>query len=99
MNDAFRTALRIEAAHPALAGHFPGNPVVPGVVLLERVAAAWRAWRGERMTRLDAKFVQPLLPDQEAAIELHMEGARVRFSVTRADGVALARGTFQSAQA
>jgi hypothetical protein len=40
-----------------------------------------------------------LLPDQEAAIELHMEGARVRFSVTRADGVALARGTFQSAQA
>jgi 3-hydroxymyristoyl/3-hydroxydecanoyl-(acyl carrier protein) dehydratase len=46
MNDAFRTALRIEAAHPALAGHFPGNPVVPGVVLLERVAAAWRGWRG-----------------------------------------------------
>jgi 3-hydroxymyristoyl/3-hydroxydecanoyl-(acyl carrier protein) dehydratase len=99
MNDAFRTALRNEAAHPALAGHFPGNPVVPGVVLLERVAAAWRAWRGERMTRLDAKFVQPLLPDQEAAIELHGEGARVRFSVMRADGVALARGTFQSAQA
>jgi hypothetical protein len=51
------------------------------------------------MTRLDAKFVQPLLPGEEAAIELDVEGARVRFSVMRADGVALARGTFQSAQA
>jgi 3-hydroxymyristoyl/3-hydroxydecanoyl-(acyl carrier protein) dehydratase len=99
MNDTFRTALRIDAAHPALAGHFPGNPVVPGVVLLERVAAAWRGWRGERVTKLDAKFVQPLLPDEEAMIELHVEAARVRFTVTRADGVAVARGTFQSAQA
>lgn len=99
MNDVFQTALRIEATHPALAGHFPGNPVVPGVVLLERVAAAWRAWRGDRVTRLDAKFMRPLLPDEEAAIQLHVEAARVRFTVRRADGVALARGTFQSAQA
>jgi 3-hydroxymyristoyl/3-hydroxydecanoyl-(acyl carrier protein) dehydratase len=51
------------------------------------------------VTKLDAKFVQPLLPDEEAMIELHVEAARVRFTVTRADGVAVARGTFQSAQA
>lgn len=99
MSDTFQTALRIDAAHPALAGHFPGNPVVPGVVLLERVAAALRAWRGERVAKLDAKFVQPLLPAEDAVIELHAEAARVRFTVTRADGVALARGTFQCAQA
>jgi 3-hydroxymyristoyl/3-hydroxydecanoyl-(acyl carrier protein) dehydratase len=98
MSDTFRAALRIDAAHPALAGHFPGNPVVPGVVVLERVAAALRAWRGERLVKLDAKFVQPLLPDDEAVIELRAEAARIRFTVTRADGVALARGTFRSAQ-
>jgi 3-hydroxyacyl-[acyl-carrier-protein] dehydratase len=27
--------LTLEADHPSLAGHFPGNPIVPGVVLLD----------------------------------------------------------------
>lgn len=99
MNDAFQKALRIDAAHPALAGHFPGNPVVPAVVVLERVAAVLQAWRGQRVERLDAKFLRPLLPDEDAVIELHVESARVRFTVTRTDGVALARGTLQAAHA
>src|SRR5690242_1270544 len=98
MNDTFHAALRIEATHPALAGHFPGNPVVPGVVLLERVAAALRTWRGGCVEKLDAKFVQPLLPGEDATIELHADAARIRFAVMRSDGVALARGTLQAAQ-
>jgi 3-hydroxyacyl-[acyl-carrier-protein] dehydratase len=99
MNDSFQTALRIDPSHPALAGHLPGNPVVPGVVLLERVAAALRAWRGERVEKLDAKFVQPLLPGEDAVIELEAEAACIRFAVRRADGVPLARGTLQRARA
>ena len=98
MSDRFQTALKIDPEHPALAGHFPGNPVVPGVVVLERVTAALRAWRGERVQRLDAKFVQPLRPDEAATIELHAEPARLRFTVTRADGAPLARGTLQTTQ-
>jgi 3-hydroxymyristoyl/3-hydroxydecanoyl-(acyl carrier protein) dehydratase len=99
MNDAFQAALRIDAAHPALAGHFPGNPVVPGVVVLERVAAALQAWHGQRVGKLDAKFVRPLLPGEDAVIELHAESTCVRFTVARTDGVALARGTLQAVQA
>ena len=97
MSDTFQTALRIDAVHPALAGHFPGHPVVPGVVLLERVAAACKMWRGMRVGKLDAKFMQPLLPGEDTVIELREDGARVRFSVTRSDGAALARGYLEIA--
>jgi 3-hydroxymyristoyl/3-hydroxydecanoyl-(acyl carrier protein) dehydratase len=98
MNDSFQAALRVDPSHPALTGHFPGNPIVPGVVLLERVAAALRAWRGERVERLDAKFVQPLLPGEDAMIELRADAGRIRFAVRRVDGVPLARGTLHAAQ-
>jgi 3-hydroxymyristoyl/3-hydroxydecanoyl-(acyl carrier protein) dehydratase len=38
------TTLTIAAEHPALAGHFPGSPIVPGVVLLDEMV---RALEGE----------------------------------------------------
>lgn len=89
--------LCIAPEHPALPGHFPGDPLVPGVVLLERVAAALKAWRGTTVGRLDAKFVQPLRPGEDATIALDDDGTRVRFEVTRADGGVLARGTLLAA--
>ena len=72
-----REPIRIDAAHPALAGHFPGNPVVPGVVLLDRVLDAAQRHLGLRVDTLrlpQVKFLQPLLPDQSAEIVLDMTG-------------------------
>ncbi|KZC35496.1 UNVERIFIED_ORG: hydroxymyristoyl-ACP dehydratase, partial [Rhodanobacter sp. FW104-R5] len=71
MSAGFEQALRIGAGHPALPGHFPGVPLVPGVVLLEQVALALRAWRGQRLARvLEAKFAAPLLPEETARLHL-----------------------------
>lgn len=95
MSGTFRTSLRIESTHPALAGHFPGDPVVPGVVLLERVGAAWQAWCGGRVDQLDARFTHPLRPEEDAAIELQGDAARVRFVVKRRDDTVLAQGCME----
>lgn len=63
----------VDAGHPSLPGHFPGRPVVPGVVVLDRVLAAAEALLGEAPPRLrlpQVKFVRPLLPDEPARLRL-----------------------------
>ncbi len=63
---SFEIRRAIRADHPSLAGHFPGAPIVPGVVILDEVAAALTKWRKDcRLTEIRAvKFVLPLKPEQ-----------------------------------
>lgn len=83
-------ALRIPAGHPSLPGHFPGNPVVPGVVLLDRVAAAIEHAGGGRLARIAAvKFLAPLRPDEGAELRVTGEGSRVRFRIEREGSIIL----------
>lgn len=96
-DDVFRHRFCIAADHPCLPGHFPGHPLVPGVVLLEQVAAGLRAWRDERLARVvEAKFLAPLLPGETAELSLHERGARVQFEIHRGTTL-LARGTLGTA--
>ena len=88
---AITETLRIAPTHPALPGHFPGNPIVPGVVLLDRVAAALEK-RGARLARIGVvKFLTPLKPDQDATLAIARNGMRVSFRIDR-DGAPILRG-------
>ena len=92
---AFQRVFLVGADHACLPGHFPGSPLVPGVVLLEQVALALRDWRGQRLSRVfEAKFVAPLLPEQEARVALTETQGRVRFEIHRGDDL-LARGSVE----
>jgi 3-hydroxymyristoyl/3-hydroxydecanoyl-(acyl carrier protein) dehydratase len=67
---SFETCRTIPADHPSLKGHFPGAPIVPGVVILDEVAAALSEGRkGCQLLGIRAvKFLQPLKPERSFAI-------------------------------
>ena len=75
------TAPPFPANHPCLAGHFPGNPLIPGTLILERVVEClgMRHPQAELGEILWAKFLHPLKPDQEFNIFFRKEGKMVTF--------------------
>lgn len=78
--------------HPSLPGHFPGRPIVPGVVLLDR---ALRLILGERCPAgLPAvKFTAPVRPGQTVAVSSAPVGeGRIAFECSVA-GAVVARGS------
>ena len=71
--------------HPAYQGHFPGHPVLPGVVLL---AEAMRALAKEGWNVEGAKFLMPVEPGMPLTLEHEaLASGVVRFAIRCADGV------------
>jgi len=71
--------------HPAFAGHFPGTPVLPGVILLDAALHAIAAATG---IELDAckisaiKFLSPARPGEELLIRHDFSaGGTIRFDI------------------
>ncbi len=85
----------VPADHPSLAGHFPGNPVVPAVVILDRVLEAVKTQqpKAQLIGLPVVKFVLPLKPDVEFVISLsQVSDRRIRFECTAIDGALFAKG-------
>ena len=75
--------LMVPADHPAFAGHFPGMPILPGVVLLDTVVQlAPGASAGVRQIS-SAKFFSPVARGESLVIAYtRTAGAGVRFDIT-----------------
>ena len=73
----------VEAGHPSLPGHFPGRPIVPGVVLLDEVAAlalAAKVGAGWRVAGFPGvRFLRPVRPGD--VVEVAFAGGRFRAAV------------------
>ena len=89
----------LPASHPMFAGHFPGNPIVPGAYLLalvEQRANDWLRKQGEatRVNGVSAvKFLRPLRPDEICEIAFGAPaGDRLRFQL-QVGGAPCAGGT------
>ncbi|SMF93302.1 FabA-like domain-containing protein [Methylomagnum ishizawai] len=61
----------IPQQHPALAGHFPGRPIVPGVVVLDEVLALLARIEPARRVSgiVSAKFTGILAPGEACRVE------------------------------
>lgn len=79
------TEIVISADHPALAGHFPGNPIVPGVVLLDETLHAIARITGASVaqcTLSTVKFKHIVRAGQPLTLSFDAEGARsLRFEL------------------
>jgi 3-hydroxymyristoyl/3-hydroxydecanoyl-(acyl carrier protein) dehydratase len=59
--------------HPCFPGHFPGQPILPGVLLLERVLSLAQASLGQPLnecTLYNVKFLAPVAPDDAIDVQL-----------------------------
>ncbi len=89
--------VKIKKDHPALSGHFPGNPVVPGVIILEEVLETIRQLEPMMITFVGApsvKFHTPLHPEEEMTIQLEPLQPQGRRFVCTAGTRLIASGLF-----
>lgn len=76
--------LAIPADHPAYAGHFPGRPILPGVVLLDATLAHLATLQGrpEAVRIKSIKFLSPVVPGESLALNYESAGTgNYRFEI------------------
>lgn len=92
-NDEVAGRYRFSAEMPFFAGHFPGRPLVPGVLLLEGAAQTLAYWAlRERpknwvlLTGVErAKWTAAVEPDQEVVYMVRVTRAKMNLVIAEVD--------------
>jgi 3-hydroxyacyl-[acyl-carrier-protein] dehydratase len=78
------STLEFAADHPAFAGHFPGTPIVPGVLLLDAAIHAMENALKQPVAGIaSAKFLHPVGPGEALHLACRPGGnGRSQFEIT-----------------
>jgi 3-hydroxymyristoyl/3-hydroxydecanoyl-(acyl carrier protein) dehydratase len=89
--------LVFSADHPTAAGHFPGNPILPGALLLDSIMlAVSRGIGAPSVTIQSAKFLRPVRPGDRLRVAWATKGVDTHFSCSfAASGEIAVSGTLR----
>ena len=97
--DADHIQLRLNAAHPIYQAHFPGNPITPGVCIVQMVGELLSRRLGRVLYLqkiVNLKFVSTISPVANPVIEVSFTAVTDNDSLCSAKGVITAAGELKT---
>jgi len=94
----FERTLTITKDHPALPGHFPGHPIVPGVLVLDEVIETLKHRYGDGLVVMGlpaVKLSSPLKPEEPLRITIELEDTGTAVFTCRVGNRLIASGTIR----
>lgn len=93
--------LAIAADHPTAAGHFPGNPIIPGALLLAEVLRCIGVAEGRQFASCNiksAKFQHPARPGDSVEIEYSYTASGAIDFTCAVAGIRVLSGVFSATE-
>ena len=87
----------LQAGHPSAAGHFPGNPIIPGALLLDAMIAAIPGLRD--ITISNVKFLLPIRHGTPLRLRWQAQDAKIRFECRTGDDALVMTGSLAAGSA
>ena len=69
--------MKVNKNHPCLKGHFPNNPIVPGVLILQLVIQSLPRHQCYKAPQI--KFINPLKPEEDFDISFQEKNKQIHF--------------------
>ncbi len=95
---AHERVVSISPDHPTLPGHFPGYPVVPGVLVMDEVIETLREQCGRNIVVIglpSIKLSSPLLPGEQLTISIAPEDSQTAAFTCRVGQRTVASGSIR----
>ena len=89
---------RLALGHPSAAGHFPGNPIIPGAQLLDAIVAAETGEAPDVLVH-STKFLRPVPHGTALQLRWQTAGAKIRFECRTGDDALVLSGNLSVGEA